>query len=123
MNDCIMDISDTINKYYKRNRSLIDTMSKAQLSLEKAIRAVTKATTHCGCIEFCAKKQPAGLDEAVPVLAAGKLCPMCAEEVEKELGQSVFYLFSLMILLGYNPCDIIERENNKVRLLGKFNLR
>lgn len=123
MNDCIKDISITIDKYYKRNRSLVDTMSKAQLSLEKTIRAVTKAATHCGCIEFYAKKQPAGLDEEVPVLAAGKLCPECADEIEKELGQSAFYLISLIILLGYDPIDIIERENSRVRLLGKFNLR
>ena len=120
MNDCIKDISV---KYYKRNRSLMDTISKAQLALEKSVRAITKAATHCGCIEFCAKKQPAGLDEEVPVLAAGKLCPECSDEIEKELGQSIFYLISLMILLGFNPIDIIERENNNVKLLGKFNLR
>ncbi|MBQ2897316.1 MAG: DUF1573 domain-containing protein [Clostridia bacterium] len=123
MNDCIKDISETIDKYYRRNRSLVDTMSKAQLSLEKTIRAITKAATHCGCIEFCAKKQPCGLDETVPVLSSGSLCTECSQEVEKELGQSAFYLISLMILLGYNPIEIIERENINVRLLGKFNLR
>ncbi len=123
MSNCIKDISETINKYYKRNRSLVDTMSKSQLSLEKAIRAITKAATHCGCIEFCAKKQPCGLDEAVPVLAKGELCPSCKQEIEKELGQSTFYLISLMLLLGYNPADIIERENQNIRILGKFNLR
>lgn len=123
MNNCIKDITETIEKYYRRNRSLVDTMSKAQLSLEKAIRAITKAATHCGCIEFCAKKQPCGLDEDVPALSSGNLCAECSQEVESKLGQSMFYLISLMILLGYNPADIIERENNNVRLLGKFNLR
>lgn len=123
VNDCITQLVETINKYYKRNRSLIDTISKAQLSEEKAIRAITKAATHCGCIEFCAKKQPADLDAQVSVLASGRLCEICSEKIEKELGQSIFYLISLMVLLGYNPVEIINRENNKIKMLGKFNLR
>ena len=123
MNDCVAELVDTIDKYYKRNRSLIDTMSKAQLSTEKAIRAITKAATHCGCIEFYAKKQPAGLDADVSSLASGRLCESCADEIENELGQSLFYLISLAVLLGYNPAEIIKQENNKIKMLGKFNLR
>lgn len=123
MNDCVAELTETINKYYKRNRSLIDTMSKAQLSAEKAIRAITKAATHCGCIEFCAKKQPADLDAEVSSLASGRLCESCADEVENELGQSLFYLISLAVLLGYNPEQIIRQENQKIKMLGKFNLR
>jgi len=123
VNDCLTQLKETINKYYKRNRSLIDTMSKAQLSEEKAIRAITKAATHCGCIEFCAKKQPAGLDAQVPLLASGRLCEICSEKIEKELGESVFYLISLMILLGFDPAEIISKETQKIKMLGKFNLR
>ena len=123
MNDCVAELTETINKYYKRNRSLIDTMSKAQLSAEKAIRAITKAATHCGCIEFCAKKQPADLDAEVSSLASGRVSESCADEVENELGQSLFYLISLAVLLGYNPEQIIRQENQKIKMLGKFNLR
>ena len=123
MNDCVKELIETIDKYYKRNRSLIDTMSKAQLSSEKAIRAITKAATHCGCIEFYAKKQPVDLDAEVPSLASGRLCENCSEEIENELGQSLFYLISLAVLLGYNPTEIINKENQKIKMLGKFNLR
>ena len=123
MNDCITELTDTIDKYYKRNRSLVDTMSKAQLSTEKTMRAITKAATHCGCIEFCAKKQPAELDANVSVLASGRLCDDCFDEIEKELGQSMFYLISLAVLLGYDPIEIIRRENQNIKMLGKFNLR
>ena len=123
MNDCVTELVETIEKYYKRNRSLIDTMSKAQLSSEKAIRAITKAATHCGCIEFCAKKQPAELDANVSVLASGRLCDDCFDEIEKELGQSLFYLISLAVLLGFDPAEIIRQENQSIKMLGKFNLR
>lgn len=123
MINCIDEISDTINKFYKRNKSLVDTMSKTKLSLEKAIRAITKAATHCGCIEFYAKKQPCGLDEAVSILMKGKLCDSCRQEIEKELGQSIFYLISLMLILECDPVEIIKNENNNIKILGKFNLR
>jgi hypothetical protein len=123
VNDCVKELVETIDKYYKRNRSLVDTMSKAQLSTEKAIRAITKAATHCGCIEFCAKKQPADLDADVSLLASGRLCENCYDEIENELGQSLFYLISLCVLLGYDPENIIRNENCRIKMLGKFNLR
>ena len=123
MNDCVTELVETIEKYYKRNKSLIDTMSKAQLSSEKAIRAITKAATHCGCIEFSAKKQPAELDAKVSTLASGRLCNDCYDEIGKELGRSLFYLISLAFLLGFDPVEIINQENHNIKMLGKFNLR
>lgn len=119
----VENLNETIKKYYRRNRSLVDTISKCQGSVEKAARSITKAATHCGCIEFCAKKQPPGLEEEVPILLSGKLCSGCQDEIEKNIGQSIFYLFSLCYVLGLDVEAIMEEEVQRVKTLGKFNLR
>ncbi len=120
---CISRLNDTIEKYYKRNRSLIDTVSKCEYSMQKVFRLITKAATHCGCISFSAQKQPSGLEDDVPTLISGELCESCRYEIEKNISQMFFYTVSLCSLLNIDAEMLIETENDRVRTLGRYNLR
>ena len=52
----------------------------------------------------------------------GKLCDNCRDQIEKELGKNLYYIASLCNTLDLNLYDIIIKEQERVKMLGKFNL-
>ena len=133
MKDVIFDdFQNSVNNSLLRHKSILDILSKYQESQARAIRAICKAVTNCGCIEICAKKQnmledtDLSLEELNPRLSShikGDLCENCREVIERELGNNLFYLTSLCNALDLNLFDILLKEYNKMDTLGKFTFR
>lgn len=123
MDNSIEKLTTAIKRYYRRNKSLPDTLSKLSVSTDKTVRSAVKAATHCGCIEFFAKKQTPLLNRETSSHIKGKLCNVCRDEIEQDIGQTFFYLFSLCDAFGFDPEKIIENQAEQVEILGKFNLR
>ncbi len=121
--DNVKDLCNTIEKYYKRNKSLADTLSKCESSMGKVIRSITKSATHCGCIEYTAKKQKFTMDSDKETLIYGNLCEECQDIIKTETGQLLFYIFALCMELNIDVDELILEESNRVKMLGKFNLR
>lgn len=113
-----------------RNRSILDTITKYQETAARVSRAISKAATHCGCIEIEAKKQDFNSSfEDTDIKShfdrhiKGELCDSCKEVISNELGANLFYIASLCNSLGLDINDIIQGETKHVSSLGKFNMR
>lgn len=126
----IDDFQYAVSELLIRNKSILDGMTKLDTSNARINRALSKAVTHCGCIQVNAHKQDfpedAGLDNINNSLSShleGELCPDCRDHLEKEIGSHLFYLASLCNSLDLNLYDIIIKELDRLRLLGKFSLR
>ena len=122
-NDNVKELCNTIEKYYKRNKSLVDTMSKCESSMGRLIRCVTKSATHCGCVSYMALKQKFSLDAEMKSLVEGELCGDCTDIIKTEAGQLLFYIFALCMELGIDVNMLLNEEAKRVKMLGKFNLR
>lgn len=125
--DC-QDFEKTVSTYLLRHQSILDLLSKCQESAARTNRAITKAVTTCGCLQVKAQKQPlppeADLDNLkkfFPTHLEGNLCTPCREIILDELGKNLFYITALGNTLGISLAEIIQKENNKVKTLGKFN--
>lgn len=133
LKDSVMDdFQYTIDDLSFRNRSILDQMSKIQEATARLNRAIVKASTQCGCTQIHSKKQQYPLEEEISLSdiknfmddhIEGKLCDMCLEHIEKEMGKTLYYLASLCNTLDLNLYDILLKELNRVRLLGKYNLK
>jgi len=53
----------------------------------------------------------------------GELCENCRDIIEKDIGRNLFYLASICNTLDLNLYDIIIKELDRIRMLGKYNLR
>jgi hypothetical protein len=120
----------TVSELLVRNKSILDTLSKFQESNAKVNRSIVKAVTQCGCISINAEKQPFpeeyDFDKIREVLSThtdGALCDNCRDIIEKEIGRNLFYMASVCNLLDLNIYDIIIKELDRVKVLGKYNLR
>lgn len=113
----------SIQKYYHRNRGILDTMSKLQISVAKAERNVIRAATQCGCIEICTKKQPPDLNGEAESMIKGNFCADCREKTEQSMGDALFYLISLAVLTGTSMENLLENQIRQIDWLGKFNLK
>jgi hypothetical protein len=131
LNDLIMDkFQYTVHELLVRNKSILDSISKFQDSNARVNRSIIKAVTQCGCMKIDAHKQSFpedfGFEELRSVMEThieGRLCDNCRDMVEKEIGRNLFYLASICNTLDLNLYDIIIKEHERVKLLGKFNLR
>ncbi|ABK61494.1 MULTISPECIES: hypothetical protein [Clostridium] len=133
MKDVIFDdFQNAVDESLLRHRSLLDIITKLQETQGRINRAIAKSVTNCGCIEIDAKKQslsPAyntSLDSLKLNLdnhLHGELCDKCREIIEREIGNNLFYLTSLCNLLDLNLYDILLKEYDKTKTLGKYNLR
>jgi len=131
LKDMLLDeFQYTVSELLIRNKSILDLITKFQDSNSRINRAIVKAVTHCGCIKINAQKQEfsenASLEELKNLLSThleGSLCENCRDIVEKEIGKSLFYLVSICNTLDLNLYDILLKELENVKLLGKFNLR
>ncbi len=130
MRDMLVDeFQYTVQELIFRNKSIIDSMTKSQDSNSRVNRAIVKAVTQCGCISINAKKQEMPEDssfeearKAMDTHVIGKLCENCRDLIENELGKNLYYIASISNTLDLNLYDIIIREQEKVKMLGKFSL-
>lgn len=130
MRDMLVDqFQYTVQELIFRNKSIIDSMTKSQDSNSRVNRAIVKAVTQCGCISIDAKKQEMPEDssfeearKAMDTHVIGKLCENCRDLIENELGKNLYYIASICNTLDLNLYDIIIREQEKVKMLGKFSL-
>ncbi|MDP4180845.1 MAG: DUF1573 domain-containing protein [Bacillota bacterium] len=131
MKDMLIDeFQYTVSDLLVRNKSIIDQATKFQDSNARVNRSVVKAVTQCGCIKIHAKKQNYSTDGDIEELKKlmkthleGKLCDNCRDIIEKEIGRNLFYLTSLCNTLDLNLYDVIIKELDRLKMLGKYNLR
>lgn len=108
----------------KRNSSLLDLMTKNEVTGGKVNRALSKAITHCGCIRLSAGRHGRGettLKERAQI--TGNLCDTCREELERMIGEHLFYLTGILNPLNLSLYDIVLTELKRQKMLGKYNLR
>ena len=131
MKDIMVDqFQYTASELLVRNKSIIDLVTKFQDSNARVNRGIVKAVTQCGCIKIHAKKQifpdNGDFDEiqnSMKTHLEGELCDNCRDLIEKDIGRNLFYLASICNTLDLNLYDIIIKEHDRIKLLGKYNLR
>ncbi|NTV90835.1 MAG: DUF1573 domain-containing protein [Clostridiales bacterium] len=124
------EFQNTVQELLIRNKSILDSITKFQDSNARINRSIIKSVTQCGCIRINAKKQdmPEDADfeeykNAMDTHLEGKLCENCRDLLEKDVGRNLFYLASLCNTLDLNLYDIIIKEEERVKMLGQYNLR
>jgi len=131
INDIFLeDFQSVVGEMLIRNRSILDVLSKIQVSEGRVNRAVVKSVTHCGCISIDGKKQafPNGasindLSGLISTQVKGELCPDCRQTIEKEIGGALFYLAALCNTLDISLYDVILKEKETLATLGNYSLR
>jgi len=120
----------TVLELLVRNKSILDSLTKYQDSNARVNRAIIKAVTQCGCIRINARKQSFPEDKdfeevrkGMSTHLEGTLCDNCRDMIEKEIGKNLFYLASICNTLDLNIYDILIKEHERVKMLGKYNLR
>lgn len=130
MKDILVDqFQYTVQELLFRNKSIIDSITKFQDSNARVNRAIVKAVTQCGCIRIDAKKQDMPEDgdfeeirNAMDTHVIGKLCENCRDQIENELGKNLYYMASICNVLDLNLYDILIKEQERVKILGQYNL-
>lgn len=131
MNDIMVDqFQYTVAELLVRNKSILDQITKFQDSNGRVNRGIIKAVTQCGCVKIHAKKQvmPVNSDfdeirNNMKTHLEGKLCDNCRDLIEKDIGRNLFYLASICNTLDLNLYDILLKELERIKMLGKYNLR
>ncbi|MDP4092304.1 MAG: DUF1573 domain-containing protein [Bacillota bacterium] len=131
MKDIMVDeFQYMVQELLVRNKSIVDSITKYQDSNARVNRAIVKAVTQCGCIKIHAKKQSfpenGDFDQAKSAMKThleGKLCNNCRDQIEKDIGRNLFYLASICNTLDLNLYDILIKEYDRLKMLGKYNLR
>lgn len=131
MKDIILDdFQYTVQELLVRNKSILDSITKFQDSNGRINRGIIKAVTQCGCIKINAKKQifPENgsfedIRDSMKTHIEGKLCSSCRDAIEKDVGRNFFYLASICNNLDLNMYDIFIKELERIKMLGKYNLR
>jgi hypothetical protein len=120
----------TVGELLVRNKSILDLITKFQDSNGRVNREIVKAVTQCGCVKINAQKQiypdGADFDEIRTLMEThleGSLCENCRDLIEKDIGRNMFYLASICNTLDLNLYDIILKELDRIKMLGKYNLR
>jgi len=124
------DFQYTVQELLVRNKSIIDLITKFQDSNARINRSIIKSVTQCGCIKINAKKQVfpqegafEEIRDAMKTHIEDKLCNNCRDIIEKDIGRNFFYLASICNTLDLNMYDIIIKELERIKMLGKYNLR
>lgn len=123
MENKLEHLQRAIEKYYHRNKGVLDTLSKLQISVAKTQRCVVKTATQCGCTELYIKKQPPDIMGEAESMLTGKICDGCRERLEQCLGDVLFYFMSLALLTETDVNQLVENQVKQLELLGKFNLK
>ncbi|HBM80304.1 MAG: DUF1573 domain-containing protein [Clostridiales bacterium] len=135
MKDLIFDdFQEQVAEILIRHKSIIDILTKLQEAEARLNRAVAKSVTTCGCLQIDAKKQCISCDMPKDVTfeelsnmmkshLKGSLCDNCRNIIEKEMGNNIFYIVSLCNALGINLYDVFLEEYDRLKLLGKYDMR
>ncbi|NLL81356.1 MAG: DUF1573 domain-containing protein [Tissierellia bacterium] len=122
------DFQDQVSEVLIRHKSILDIMTKLDEYNARINRAVAKSVTNCGCISINATKQDFSnitFEEMVSKAKThveGHLCDNCQEIIEEEIGSYLFYLAALSNTLNINISGIINKENDRIKTLGIYNL-
>ncbi|MCD6436503.1 MAG: DUF1573 domain-containing protein [Clostridiales bacterium] len=130
MKDLIYDeFQNAVQDVTIRHSSLLDIITKLNQGVSDTNRAVVKSITSCGCISLDTKKtktpKDINLEELKnyqPDFIDGELCKECRDAIEKELGNTFFYIAALCNKLDLNIYDILLKEYKNINTLGKFSL-
>jgi hypothetical protein len=131
MKDVIFDhFQNNVNESLFRHKSILDIITKLQESNARINRAISKSVTNCGCIKINAIKQELpndddnieDLKDCLRTHVEGELCDNCREVIEREIGNSQFYLASLCNTLDLNLYDIMVKEYERMNTLGKYTI-
>lgn len=112
-----------------RHKSILDVMTKLDEFNARINRAVAKSVTSCGCISIHAEKQNfigEHFDDLADKASShlnGSLCNSCEDVLEEEIGSYLFYLASLCNTLDLNLHEIMIKEYERNKLLGKYILK
>lgn len=101
----------------KRNKNLLDTVTKLSTSASKLSRAVIKASTQCGCIKISGEKSVSPTTNIY-----GSLCTTCQNAVEKEIGDTLFYLAGIASAFDISIYDVMLKEKQQLSMLYNFSL-
>jgi hypothetical protein len=132
MKDVIFDeFQDKVNESLLRHKSILDILTKFQESNARVNRAVVKSVTNCGCMKINASKQQIpcdddnieSLNDCMKTHLEGVPCDGCREIIEREIGNSMFYLTALCNLLDVSLYDAMIKEQDKMNTLGKYTFR
>ena len=131
INDMMLDkFQYLVRELLVRNKSILDSVTKFQDSNSRVNRSIIKAVTQCGCMKINAQKQNfdedsdfEGLRNAMQTHIEGALCDNCRDIIEKDIARNLFYLTSICNTLDLNLYDIIIKEYDRLKMLGKYNLR
>lgn len=117
------DFQDTVSKFHIWNKSVLDIMSKLQSASSKINRATVKSVTSCGCIELNGRKSIVTFEKNEDgSQIKGVLCDECRANLEREIGEGLYYIISLCNAMNLNVDKIIQKEVDRVKTLGKYNL-
>lgn len=123
------NFKDTVNDVLIRHKSILDIMTKLQETNSKINRAIIKSVTNCGCIKIEGKLQEAPenitFDELSEYMSShinGDLCETCKEKIEQELGNHLFYITAACNLLDIKLEEVLKKEHDKIKTLGKYSL-
>jgi hypothetical protein len=123
------DFQNSVEESLIRHKSIIDIMTKLSESTSRVNRALAKSVTNCGCVKIDAHKQNisdgASFDDISKILnyqIEGKLCDNCIEVLEDEIGSNLYYLAALCNALEINLFDVLLKEYDKIKTLGKFSM-
>ncbi|MFZ5353627.1 MAG: DUF1573 domain-containing protein [Bacillota bacterium] len=130
MKDLLFDhFQDSVGGLLIRHKSILDILTKFQEAQTRVNRAVVKSVTSCGCIEINSKKQNYNeelsleeLKDFMDTHIRGNLCDNCRDIIEKELGNSLFYMAALCNVLDISLYDVMIKENEKINTLGIYNM-
>ena len=123
------DFQNTVSDMLLYNRSILDLLSKTQEASARLQRAITKSVTLCGCVKIEARKKSippeaslADLKDLLESHLHGEMCNYCRENVEREIGQLLFYIAALSNILKIDLYDVVIKESEHIKLLGRFNM-
>ncbi|SHH44288.1 nucleoside triphosphate pyrophosphohydrolase family protein [Tepidibacter thalassicus] len=123
------NFKNSVNDALIRHKSILDIITKLEETNSKINRAIIKSVTSCGCIQIKGEKQEPPenitfneLTKYMKTHIQGNLCDTCREKIEDELGNHLFYITAACNSLNINIEDIFEKENNKLKTLGKYSL-
>jgi len=123
------EFQESVTEVLIRHKSILDVITKLQESCARVNRAIVKSASDCGCIQINGKIQdvPLGIsyEEIQQFLSnhvTGSLCEVCKEKVAEELGNHLFYVTAVCGSLDLNLENILDKQLNNIKALGKFSL-
>ncbi|AEF93082.1 hypothetical protein Desca_0178 [Desulfotomaculum nigrificans CO-1-SRB] len=130
MKDLLCDqFQHTVAETMLYHRSILDVLAKLQESGARVQRSVVQSVTSCGCQKINANKKSlpsnatlVDLKNLLDSHISGKLCENCRDNIENEIGRSLFYMTALCNLLDLNLYDIFIKEHKHLEILRGYNL-